>query len=313
MKLLKIIILFVSIGFSSCESKAQKPDNTEPMYGEIIKSEEYKKLDKEFIEQSIKQFGTIDSAVKFHIDYAWRYFYNNDLETAMKRFNQAWLLDSEYPDSYFGFAALTEMKENKTDANRFYKIGIEKDKGKKRAEICFQRIADCKEQLQDFNGTIEAYNKILELNPTNSFALKKIGYFQMQAGNSENALTAYNKAIELDPADAMTYNNRAYLYQTLKNNKAAISDYTKAIELDPKYISAYVNRGVLSMEEMNYKAAKQDFETSTKLDAKSPELRRFLGLAKLSLKDKLGACEDFKEAKNLGDKQVLDLIEQNCK
>jgi tetratricopeptide (TPR) repeat protein len=312
MKYYKTIILIFAIALSSCESKGQQPDNTKPMYGEVAKSEEYKKIDEDFKKECMEQFKTIDSSVYVQTDNAWRYFYHNDLKSAMKRFNQAWLLNPEFPDSYFGFASLMDIQGNQIEAARFYKIGQEKDKTKERAKKCYQRIADCKEQLQDIKGTIEAYTKLAELNPNNAFAFKKIGYFQMQSGNSEDALTAYGKAIALDPTDAMTHNNRAYLYQTMKNYKDAIADYTKAIELDSKYISAYVNRGISEMEQTNFVAARKDFEICVQLDKKSGELRRMLGLSKIKL-DKNGACKDFELAKQLGDKQADELIKQNCK
>lgn len=313
MKNYKILFLFILFGYSSCKTFGQQPDNTKPMYGEITKSAEHKKIDEVFVKDCLDKFGSIDSSVNVYTDYAWSYFYNNDLKTAMKRFNQVWLLDSEFPDSYFGFAALMEMQGNIPATERFYKLGMEKDKTKQRAQICFHRIADCKEQLQDYKGTIEAYEKISELNPTDLIAFKKIGYYQMQMGNYEKALTAYGKAIELDPSDAMTYNNRAYLYQTIKDYKNANADYTKAIELDPNYISAYVNRGITSMEEGNYEAAKKDFEVCVQLDSNTGELRRFLGISKLYLNDKTGACKEFKLAKELGDNQADELISQNCK
>lgn len=313
MKLLKSITLIISLGLLACNANAQQPDNTKPMYGNVVKNEEHKKIDEDFINRSIKLYGTTDSAAKVYVDFGWRYFYNNDLQTAMKRFNQAWLLNAGYPDTYFGFAALLDMQGNKTESEKFYKLGLEKDKSKNRAEKCYQRIADCKEQLKDLKGTIEAYEQILSLNPNNIFALKKNGYFQMEMGNFESALQAYNKAIELDPKDAVTYNNRAYLYQTAKKYSQAISDYNKAIEIDAKYISAYVNRGILEMEEMKFEAAKKDFETSVRLDNKAPELRRLLGMTKLSLNDIAGACGDFKEAKKLGDTEIDELITQTCK
>jgi len=283
------------------------------MYGEVPKSSDYKKIDEDFKESVIAQFGTIDNAVQAHIDFAWSYFFRNDLTTAMKRFNQAWLLNSEFPDSYFGFAALLDMQGNITESERFYKIGQEKDKTKERAKICYRHIADCKEQLRDFKGTIDAYTKLAEIEPSNAFAFEKIGYIQMQLGNFEEAITAYAKAIELDPTNATTYNNRAYLYQTEKKYEKAIADYTKAIELDPKYISAFVNRGITLMEKNEFEAAKKDFEICVQLDSNSGELRRILGQCKLKLNDKSGACKDFQLSKQLGDKEADNLIKQNCK
>jgi tetratricopeptide (TPR) repeat protein len=311
----QILFLLFVIGLLCCnvDIQGQQVDNTKPMYGEVAKSEEYRKIDEDFKKKCLEQFKTIDSSVFVQIDHAWRYFYHNDLKTSMKRFNQGWLLNPEFPDSYFEFAALMEMQGDKTEAKRFYKIGLEKDKKKERAKICYQRIADCKEQLNDIKGTIEAYTRITALAPNNFFAYKKIGYLQMQSDNSNAALAAYGKAIELDPTDAMTYNNRAYLYQKSKNYADAIADYTKAIELDPNYISAYANRGITEIEAKNYEAAKSDFEICVKLDSKAGELRRFLGLTKLKLKSIPEACKDFELAKQLGDTQAEELIKQNCK
>ena len=307
-----LIFSLIVIGFSSCNISGQQPDNTKPMYGEAVKNERYKKSDEDFKKQCIAQYGSLDSAVQELTDFAWRYFYHHDLTAAMKRFNQAWLLNPEFPDPYFGFAALMDMQGNTTEADRFYKTAQEKDAAKERAKICYRRIADCKEQLKDFKGTVDAYRKLAEIDPGSAFAFKKMGYFYMQFENFEEALTAYTKAIELDPADAMTYNNRAYLYQTAKKYEKAIADYTKAIELDPQFISAYANRGMTLMEEFELEAAKKDFEVCVQLESNSGELRRILGLCKLALNDKAGACGDFATAKKLGDVIANDLIKQNC-
>jgi len=67
------------------------------------------------------------------------------------------------------------------------------------------------------------------------------------------------------------------------------------------------------MEMSNYLAARKDFEICVQLDSKDPGLRRFLGLAKLNLNDKSGACKDFELAEGLGDTQAGELIKKNCK
>ncbi|AFU68590.1 TPR_2 repeat domain protein [Psychroflexus torquis ATCC 700755] len=312
MKLLVTSLLTLSI-LSSCHSQNNKIDNTQPRYGEVKKTKEYRELDEEFIQDCLKQFGTIDSSAAIQIDHAWRYYYNNDLKTAMKRFNQSWLLNPELPDSYFGFASLLETQGNLIDAKRYYKIGIEKDTKNDRAELCYQRIADCKEQLNDIQGTLNAYKKITKIDPKNSFAFKKIGYFYTQSGHSNKAIKAYDDAIRLDPKDAMTYNNRAFLNQKLKNYEAAITDYSKAIELDPEYISSLVNRGLTEMEINQFEKAKSDFGQCVKLDPKAGELRRFLAISELKLNENSSACNNLKLALELGDSGASQLIEENCK
>ena len=281
--------------------------------GEVEKNIKYKEIDEKFIKLMLAENGTIDSSVNVCLYFAWHYFYNNDLETSMKRFNQVWLLNPEYPDSYFGFAALLEMQKNNSEAERFYKIAESKDKSNERAKICFQRIADCKENLGDYNGTINAYLRLTKIDTTYSFAYKKLGFLYADKKNdTEKSLNAYNQAIKLDSIDELTFINRGYLYQTIKDYSKAISDYSKAIELDSKNIRAFFYRGITQMDVENFVEAKNDFETCVQLDDTSFELRRFLGISKLKLNDIEDACKDFQTAKNLGDKQVDILIKDNC-
>jgi tetratricopeptide (TPR) repeat protein len=310
-----ILLASIIMGLLSCSNRThgQQPDNLKPMYGGVPKNQEYQELDQRFINESIKQFGTTDSAARLYTDHAWRYFYNNDMATAMKRFNQVWLLNSEFPDAYFGFAALSEMNGDQVEADRFYQLGIKKDVQKVRAPICYQRIADCKEQLKDINGTLNAYIRLSQIAPDNSFAFKKIGYFQMKQNNLEQALKAFSKAIELDPADAVTFSNRANLYQSEKDYPKAIADYTKAIQLDPADFSAYANRGTIYMEIKNYKEAQKDFEACVRLDSNEDGLWKLLGLAELNLGHKAEACKAFNIAKQLGDAEAEGLIAEHCK
>ena len=304
-----LILIFISFNTSS----QQKVDIKKPMFGEVEKDERFVKLDDDFRKTTLEKFGNLDSAVVDYINKAWGYLYQNELETAMIRFNQAWLLNNEFPDVYYGFAALLDLLGNNVEANRFYSIGIEKDTDNQRAAICFQRIAECKENLNDIKGAVLAYSKICQLKPEEAYFFKKTGYLEMKLGNNFSAMNAYNMAIQLDPDDPATYYNRANLHQSMENYTRAIYDYTRCIKIDPTYFSAYVNRGILEMKRGNISAGKQDFLTSTRLDDKSAEAWRLLGVAKLSLNDKEGACQDFKKAKELLDTVVDELINQYCK
>jgi tetratricopeptide (TPR) repeat protein len=311
--MIRFFYVLILLGLFSENIFGQKPDNTKPMYGEVVKDEEYRKLDEEFITSAIKENVTRDSAVNVYLQFAWRHFYYNDLSTSMKRFNQAWLLNPNCADVYYGFAGLLEIRGDKEAAKRFYLIAIDKDGGNTRAKVCLQRLAECKEKYMDYAGRIEAYEKLIAIDSNDVVAYKKLGYFLTDTADKEKAFKFLGKAIELDPNDAMTYNNRGYLYQTLKEYHNAIVDYSKAIELDPKYISAYVNRAFTKMETSDFVSAKIDFEETVKLNSNSGELRMFLGQVKLKLNDKEGACSDFKLAKNLGEENAKKLIKANCR
>jgi len=127
MKYTYILLLLISVGFLSCSAQGQQPDNTKPMYGEIVKSAEYQKADEQFKAHCIKQFGSLHDAAIAHINFAWEYIGKDEMDTALRRFNQAWLLDSNLSDSYFGFSFLMKHQNNQAESERFYNMGMAKD------------------------------------------------------------------------------------------------------------------------------------------------------------------------------------------
>lgn len=100
---------------------------------------------------------------------AWDYAYKGDAETAMKRFNQAWLLDTLNADAYWGFGILIG-KDGKLDES------------------------------------IALFNKSLELNPVNSdvwycLAVSHQGLYHkgQEDKHKEEMLRCLHKAIEINP------------------------------------------------------------------------------------------------------------------
>lgn len=307
--ILHILFIFTLI-LSGCTQGGA--DNTKPMYGEIEKSEGQKEADKEFIEDCLEEFGTIDSSIKVTNNNGWSYLSKNDKTTAIKRFNQSWMLNPEHPEAYFGFAFLEDLAGNKNESERFYALALTKDKQFNIAEGCYNRIAQCSEALGLVEKTIESYERMAHINPNSSIAYKKLGYFYSKIEKKEKSLSAYLKAIELDPNDEITYGNLGYLYYQMGKYDKAIENYNHALSLNAKYIYAYVNRGILEMDKGQYKLAKKDFELSVELDKSEGGLWRLLALSKQSLGDKKGACNDLLRAKELGDKVAPQLIQENC-
>jgi len=74
------------------------------MYGKTEKCRDQQNADRVFVDSSISQFGSRESACEAMLRFGWRYYSEDDWENSMKRFNQAWLLDSTNADVYTGFA-----------------------------------------------------------------------------------------------------------------------------------------------------------------------------------------------------------------
>lgn len=77
--------------------------NKLPMYGHVKKCKQQIDDDAQFLAYCDK-LGSRKQTSEHMLMRGWEYFRKGDLDTAMMRFNQAWLLDSLNADIYWGFA-----------------------------------------------------------------------------------------------------------------------------------------------------------------------------------------------------------------
>jgi len=125
---MKIILIFGIIGLFGIElSIAQAPDNNSPRFGNIKKSQTYIDSDNQFIAEVMKQFGTRQAAAKKSVELGWNYLQRGDDVMAMKRFNQAWILDSTLVDTYWGFGAIMGMRNQLEQSIYFMKRYYDSD------------------------------------------------------------------------------------------------------------------------------------------------------------------------------------------
>lgn len=123
------IIPLIIVACTKAEPDENVPDNTRPMYGGVKKSAKFRALDNEFIADAVKMAGgDRNLASRQYVEAAWDYYYNkSDAETAMKRFNQAWLLNNQNPDVFLGFGVLWGNKFGPDSAIRYFDLGLATD------------------------------------------------------------------------------------------------------------------------------------------------------------------------------------------
>lgn len=64
---------------------------------------------------------------KHAVELGWSYFQKGDMDTALKRFNQALILDPDFAPGYFGIAYVYSVQNKLELAIQNYKKSIEKD------------------------------------------------------------------------------------------------------------------------------------------------------------------------------------------
>jgi len=183
---------------------AERPMNELPMYGG-------------------QHAPTVDRNPAFSKDAAkrgWKAYYQGDIDTAIKRFNQAWMFDRNNPEVYWGFglvmgqrASQEKPKENLEESIRYLQMAADRDEknGRILGDLAFSyTLLGHFRQSNGENGK-ENFEKARELFPT-AFKLDSkyppivanwsVFYFYTQ--DYESAQRKANEAIEMgyrfDPA-----------------------------------------------------------------------------------------------------------------
>lgn len=122
----RLLILLPTIFILSCTSAQDCPEgiNLLPMYGNAKKCPAQIQSDNEFIKSVMAQRGSRKEAAKLQAEKAWQYFNQKQTDIAMKRFNQAWLLDSLNADVYWGFANLVGMQGKYEESIKLFRRSL---------------------------------------------------------------------------------------------------------------------------------------------------------------------------------------------
>jgi tetratricopeptide (TPR) repeat protein len=142
---------------------------------------------------------------------------------------------------------------------------------------------------RDVENALSDYAVLLKANPNHKGALTNRALLLMEIGEYAAALKDLNRRVGLDPKDPAILFDRAYCHGLMGAHEEAIEDFSAVIRLDPQNKDAYANRGFSRINLLT-----RD------------------GLIKPSRDEAVEACEDFKQAKALGDTSVDRMIYFYC-
>ncbi|QOW09884.1 hypothetical protein Q73A0000_05655 [Kaistella flava (ex Peng et al. 2021)] len=209
----KILFLIIICQFS-CKGQEDCPQgiNLLPMYGEVKKCKQQIDSDKNFILESEKKFGDSKKASEYYVSKGWEYFYDNDNETSMKRFNQAWLLDNTNSQIYWGFGNLLGRSNKFEESLKFLKKSIQIDPNKP-----------------------EVYESI-------SVSYGQLFYKTKDAKFLNLRLENLKKAMKIEPRNGRVLGEIANTYAYLKQKDSLIKYIKKTDEIDSKFVNPEVRK-----------------------------------------------------------------------
>ncbi len=114
---------------------------------------------------SILQAGVTRKSASIHaIKRGWESFKKQDYDTALKRFNQAWLLNPKNGDLYYGFALIVSVRNGPSnEVEEFFKIAISKPDVSPAAYVDYGRFLWTERRL---DSSLALLHKAMEIEPT---------------------------------------------------------------------------------------------------------------------------------------------------
>jgi Tfp pilus assembly protein PilF len=118
-----IFFLFFS---ASLRAEEKIPIDQVPMYGGMDRSTipELKAADEKLIADTTNHYGTREKASTAFVNNGFAYYQRDDLANAMRRFNQAWLLNPQNPEVYAGFGSVLHDKGRNCEAMQMMEKAI---------------------------------------------------------------------------------------------------------------------------------------------------------------------------------------------
>ncbi len=174
----------------------------EPMYAGATPRPHERINDEWFIDRVSKQFGGRQAASRTWVDQGFRLYQGDDNARAMARFNQAWLLDPDYPDVYWGFASVLNDARRYCDAASLidktlgygkHGQGIEADAGRIHSLCGFQQ-AEPRKSEERAKGT-SYFEQALKLDENLSYVYVKWCRTLEEMGESKAALAVAERGV----------------------------------------------------------------------------------------------------------------------
>jgi tetratricopeptide (TPR) repeat protein len=115
-----IAAIVVAMGFLSGSAMAES-SNLAPKYGEEPKNEARIASDRKFIEEIDKHYqGNRKQAATDIAARGWQFLRQNNSDDAMRRFNQAWLMDNKNGHALWGMATVSAIRGRIPDSLKLF-------------------------------------------------------------------------------------------------------------------------------------------------------------------------------------------------
>jgi tetratricopeptide (TPR) repeat protein len=140
--------------------------------------------------------------------------------------------------------------------------------------------------------------------------LYKEGVEKASEGKYEESIALFSKIIEIQPSNYYALYNRGIAKSRMNQYEDALADFEQVVKMHPEYKKGYLNRGIARKHLTDYDGAMADYSMAASLDPNYNEAYFNKGLLFELLGNKDSACFNFKKAKEKGAKNVEQKMER---
>jgi len=119
---------------------------------------------------------------------------------------------------------------------------------------------------KDFSKAIQAYRKVIELDPTYVEAYNNLGILYQMMGDMDRALGAYQKSTEINPRYEKGYNNLGILLLLSGRYEEASEAFQKALAVNSNNIESHIHLGVLFKKKGQWQEAIESYQKALAID-----------------------------------------------
>jgi tetratricopeptide (TPR) repeat protein len=206
--------------------------------------------------------------------------------------------DFRSSESYHKEAQQLETQKKYKEAIPLLDIAIKKDR--KNINALLDRAVD-KSMLHDNMGAIADYSKVIELDSTNGLAFLNRGKNKCRIEDYKGAIADFNKAIATKGGE-LVYLNKV-------ENSFVETGWQYHVDME----EIRYERGVALYDIDDLKGAYNDFSFCLDKGYNKPGSYYYRGAIYLSYKMKTEGCADLMKAKELGDSDAPELLDNYCK
>lgn len=173
-----------------------------PMFGEKQKTEAEQKQDEKFLTSCDKSFPDRREASIFFMERGWEYLNEGQVDTAMYRFNLAWLLNPDNKDTYWAFGLVTSARGDHQHAINMYEKAIALDAKNSLllsdAATSYLAVYKEKKKKKILKKAASYLNTAASADPSNAFALYNLSLVKYHEKKYKEAWDYLHKSRSID-------------------------------------------------------------------------------------------------------------------